>query len=113
MGRIVFPSPNARERFVAATLVAALLLYMAFALLVGHWWVSGAASPLVALMLASRHRRARFAAYVLLSVVTVRTALGGHWGVALGALGALLLLQTPAARRLWPRVRRPARMARP
>ena len=98
---------------MVAALVAALLLYTAFALLIGHWWVSGAAAPLVALMLAGRHRRARFAAYVFFTVVTLRTALADHWGVALGALGALLLLQTAAARRLWPRVSPPARMARP
>lgn len=107
------PSSRALERLLAATLVAALLLYAGFALLIGRWWLSGVAAPVVALMLAGRHRRARFAAYVFLTVVTLRTAFAGHWGIALGAGGALLLLQTPAACRLWPRVTPPARMARP
>jgi hypothetical protein len=107
------PSPPALERLLATTLVAALMFYAAYALLIGHWWISGLAAPVVALMLFGRHRRARFAAYIFLTVALLRTALTGHWGIALGAGGALLLLQTPAACRLWPRLTPPGRMARP
>lgn len=107
------PSPRALEWLLALTLVAAFLLYAVYALLIGPWWISGLAAPVVALMLLGRHRRARFAAYVFLSVALLRTALAGHWGIALGAGGALLLLQTPAAGRLWPRLTPPGRMARP
>jgi hypothetical protein len=104
---------RALERLLATTLIAALVLYAAYALLIGHWWISGLAAPVVALMLFGRHRRARFATYVFLTVALVRTAFSGHWGMALGATGALLLLQTPAACRLWPRLTPPGRMARP
>jgi hypothetical protein len=48
-----------------------LLAYAAFAL-AGRRWPSGAAAPLIAWMLWRRHARARFAAYVLLSVVVAR-----------------------------------------
>jgi hypothetical protein len=107
------PAPSALERLLAITLVTALVLYSAYALLVGHWWISGLAAPVVALLLVGRHRRARFATYVFLTVALLRTAFTGHWGMALGATGALLLLQTPAACRLWPRLTPPGRMARP
>ncbi|HEY7649337.1 MAG TPA: hypothetical protein VID04_10070 [Methylomirabilota bacterium] len=107
------PSPSVLERLLAITLITALVLYSAYALLVGHWWISGLAAPVVALLLAGRHRRARFATYVFLTVALLRTAFTGHWGMALGATGALLLLQTPAACRLWPRLTPPGRMARP
>jgi hypothetical protein len=106
-------SRHAFERLLTFTLVAALVLYSAYALRIGHWWISGLAAPVVALMLLGRHRRARFAAYVFLTVALLRTAFVGHWGIALGAGGALLLLQTPAACRLWPRLTPPGRMARP
>ena len=110
---LLAPSPRAREWLLVLTLVAAFLLYAIYALLIGPWWISGLAAPVVALMLLGRHRRARFAAYVFLTVALLRTALAGHWGIALGAGGALLLLQTPAAGRLWPRLTPPGRMARP
>jgi hypothetical protein len=81
---------------VAATLVAALLLDAAVALLINP----GAAAPRVALLLAGRHRRAGVAASAFLTVVTARTALAGPGGAPLAAVGALGLGPTPAARAL-------------
>ena len=106
-------SPRALEGLLTTALITALVFYSAYALLIGRWWISGLAAPVVALMLFGRHRRARFATYVFLSVALLRTAFSGHWGMALGATAALLLLQMPAACRLWPRLTPPGRMARP
>jgi hypothetical protein len=92
------------ERAVLIVSIAALLGYAAVALGIGHWWISGAVAPIVALLLARRHRRARFSAYVLWSVVVIRSLATRHWAMATAAAVAIFVLQTPAAIRLWPRL---------
>jgi hypothetical protein len=91
-------------RALAVLIPAALIGYAGFALATGRW-PSGLAAPVVAWLLWRRHRRARFSAYVLLSVVVARAAMTGTWWLAAGALAVLALLQSPAAARIWPRVR--------
>lgn len=60
------------------TLVAvALLAYALLAITTELRWVSGLLAGAVAWLLWHRHRRARFAAYVFLSGVGVRSAVGG------------------------------------
>jgi hypothetical protein len=90
---------------VAVLLPAALLVYAALALAVAHWWLSGLAAPVVAWLLWRRHPRARFAAYVLLSVVALRGLVTRDWVVVGVAAGAIALLQLPSAARVWPRLR--------
>ena len=93
-----------RSTVVAAVLVASLLVYAALA--VAHrWWPSAVMAPLLAWLLWRRHRRARFTAYVFFSVLAVRGALTGVWALPAYALAAVGLLQTPAARGAWPRLR--------
>ncbi len=99
--------PALAERALTLLLVLGLLAYAAGALGVLRWWVSGLAAPAVAALLALRHRRARFAAYVFLSVVAGRALAAGLWPLALAAAAAVLLLQTPAAVRMWPRLTGP------
>lgn len=107
------PFSRGAERAVGLLLAVALAGYATLALGIGHWWVSGAAAPVVAVLLLARHRRARFSAYVFFSVVVLRGLLTGWWVLAGGAAAGILVLQTPAALRAWPRVAAPARMARP
>lgn len=97
---------------IVVLLPLALLAYAAYALLVAHGWVSGLAAPVVAALLWRRHPRARFSAYVLLSVVVVRGLVRAEWGAA--AFGALVIavLQSPPAVRTWPRVPRPSALPR-
>jgi hypothetical protein len=85
---------------VAAGLVAAALVQP----LLGHWRLSSIAAPLVAYLLWSAHRRARFAAYVLLSVMAARGLVGREWWSVALAVAAILVLQLPAARRHCPRL---------
>jgi len=106
-------SSHRAERALALGLALALAGYATFALAIGHWWVSGVAAPAVAGLMLARHRRARFSAYIFFSVVVARGVLTGWWMLAGGAVGAILLLQTPLALRTWPRVATPVRMARP
>lgn len=82
----------------------ALVAYAGLALAGGRW-LPGVAAPLVAWLLWRRHARARFAAYVLLSVVIARAVLAGDWWLASAGLVVILALQTPAAARVWPRLR--------
>ncbi len=108
-----FPAPDEAERLrggaprppVALLLPGALVVYAILALGVAGWWVSGLAAPVIALLLWRRHPRARFAAYVFLSVVALRGALTRHWAALAFAALAVALLQTPAARGAWPRLR--------
>jgi len=90
---------------VSIALPVALLAYAAVALLHG-WWLSAAVAPVVAWLLWRRHPRARFTAYVFLSVLAARGALMGAWPLVLFALAAVGALQLPAARRAWPRLTR-------
>ena len=88
---------------VRIALPAALLVYALVALALG-WWPSAVAAPVVAWLLWRRHGRARFGAYIFLSVLTARALLSGSWPLALFAIGAIVLLQLPAAHRVWPRL---------
>jgi hypothetical protein len=90
-------------RAIATGLVTALLVYAAYALAAG-WWISGLAAPVVAGLLAMRHARARFSAYVFFSVVAVRGLFGRSLLVLGFAVAAVLVLQARAARRAWPRL---------
>jgi hypothetical protein len=92
-------------RAIAAALVAALVVYTAVAL-AARWWVSGLAAPIVAFLLATRHARARFSAYVFLSAVAFRGVFGRSPLVLGFAVAAIVVLQTRAARRAWPRLTR-------
>jgi hypothetical protein len=86
-----------------ALLALALVAYAAAALVTGGW-LTATAAALVALLLWRAHRRARFSAYVFLSVVAARGLVTGAWAAVGFAAGAILLLQAPAARRVWPRL---------
>jgi hypothetical protein len=92
-------------RAIAVGLVATLVVYAGLAL-AARWWISGLAAPVVAYLLATRHPRARFSAYVFLSVVALRGVLGRS-PLAFGvAVAAIIVLQTSAARQAWPRLTR-------
>ena len=90
---------------VTILLPLALLGYALVAAGVTHWWISGLAAPVVAILLWRVHPRARFAAYVFLSVVALRGALTHRWAAVAFAAAAVALMQTAAARRVWPRLR--------
>ena len=96
---------------VVWTLAASLLVYAGVAV-TRHWWPSTIAAPVVAALLAWRHPRARFAAYVFFSVMAIRGVVSGLWALPAYAAVAVALMQTPAARRAWPPLepgRRPGR----
>ena len=84
---------------------ALLVLYGIVALARLHRWPSGVAALLVALLLWRRHPRARFSAYILFSAMAARAALAGDWPVLALAVAAIVVMQTPAAARAWPRLR--------
>ena len=101
---------------LAALLPAAILGYAVVALAVEHWWVSGLVALAVTVLMWRRHPRARFSTYILLSALAMRGFFGHSWGALLFAGATLALMQTPAARRAWPRLvpgARPGRAARP
>ena len=91
------------ERLVVVAVVAGLVVYAALAL-AAHRWISGLAAPAVAAILAIRHPRARFSAYIFFSALAVRGLVAGAWPLVLFAGGGIVVLQTPAARRAWPRL---------
>jgi hypothetical protein len=100
------------DRLVVLVVPVALIAYTPLAL-ANRWWISGLCAPIVTWLLARRHRRARFSAYVLLSVIVVRSLLHGPWWLALAALAVIAVMQAPAACEAWPRVapgRRPRRV---
>jgi len=86
--------------------VVALAVYAVFAI-AARWWISGLAAPVVAYLLARRHSRARFSAYVFFTVVALRGLVGRSPLVVGFAVAAVLVLQTRAARRAWPSLARP------
>jgi hypothetical protein len=102
---------------VTLVLPLALVVYAAIAIVGPHWWISGVLAPALAALLWMRHPRARFSAYVFFSAVVLRGVLRGLWPLAAFGATAILIMQTAAARRAWPRLRlgvRPGdRMARP
>ena len=91
-------------RALIVAIPAALIVYAGFALATGRW-ASGFAAPVVAWLLWRRHRRARFSAYVLLSVIAARGVMTGAWWLVGGALVVIAVLQSRAAARAWPRIR--------
>ena len=101
------PSPGGTssvvERLVVVAVVGGLVVYAALAL-AAHRWISGLAAPVVAALLALRHPRARFSAYILFSALAVRGLVAGAWPLVLFAGAGIAVLQTPAARRAWPRL---------
>lgn len=84
---------------------ATLVLYAIVALAWLHRWPSGVAALIVAVLLWRRHPRARFSTYILFSVMAARAALAGDWPVLALAVAAILVMQTGAAVRAWPRLR--------
>jgi hypothetical protein len=93
-------------------LPAAIFLYSVVAVL-QHWWLSGIVAVLAATLMWRRHPRARFTAYILLSAVALRGAFTASWRALGFALVVLALMQTPAARRAWPRLTLGARPGGP
>ncbi len=91
---VVSPRP------VVLILPVGLLAYSGAAL-ARHWWLAGLAAPVVAALLWYRHPRARFSAYVLLSVIVVRGLLTHAWLVTAFGVGMLLAMQLPSARTAW------------
>jgi hypothetical protein len=87
-------------------------MYAAVAGLAAGRWLSAGAALGVAALLVQRHGRARFAAYVFLSVLALRGLAHGQWPTVGFGAGMLLMLQTPPAVRRWPRLsgRRPPRV---
>lgn len=83
--------------------VGALLVDAGLAL-AAHRWISGVVAPVVAALLAMRHPRARFAAYVFFSALAIRGVVAGAWPLVLFAAAGILVLQAPPARRVWPRI---------
>jgi hypothetical protein len=91
------------QRLVVVMLAGGLAAYAVFAL-AEHRWVSGLAAPVVAVLLAVRHSRARFSAYVFFSALALRGLVAGAWPLALFAVAGVLVLQTAPATRAWPRL---------
>jgi hypothetical protein len=61
-------------------------------------------APAVGMLLLFRHERARFSAYVFLSCEILRGVRIGSAALIVLAAAAILYLQTPAARAVYPRV---------
>jgi len=114
------PAATAPRRPIGLWLLTFVLLASplvhAAALLLGHHWLNFGSqrawdgfvyfliAPIVGLLMLRRHERARFSVYVFLSCEILRAA--RIHSLALGALavGAILYLQLPAARRYHPSV---------
>ena len=95
------------SRLIVALLPLACVAY-AMAALAWAWrhsWISAVAGLLIALLLWWRHPRARFAAYVFFSAMAIRGLLTAAWPTLAFAIAAVLLLQTPPALAVWPRLR--------
>jgi hypothetical protein len=95
---------GARRPFVIGLVVVALLAYAGLALFVESRGISGLAAAIVAWLLGRRHPRARFAAYIFLSAVGLRSVMTEHWATLAFAVILLGVLQIPSARRAWPRL---------
>ena len=61
-------------------------------------------APIVGVLMVTRHERARFSVYVLLSCEILRAIRIHSWPLGLLSAGAILYLQAPAARRFHPSV---------
>jgi hypothetical protein len=89
---------------VRCLLPLACLLYAAAAIMGRQAWISAGAAVLAAWLLWRRGRRARFAAYIFFSVAAARSLRTPAWPELAFAILGVLVLQTPAARGIWPRV---------
>ena len=96
-------APDSARSVVVWAVAGSLLIYAVTAVR-SQRWGSALAAVIVAGLLATCHRRARFAAYVFFTALAVRGALSNMWMLALYAAIALAAMQTPAARRAWPRL---------
>jgi hypothetical protein len=94
---------SSSERVVTLVMLGGLVAYALIALLTRRW-VSGLAAPVVVALLATRHPRARFSAYVFFSAVALRGLVTGGWALLAFGGVAILVLQTGAARLAWPRL---------
>ena len=88
---------------VAGAIVGSLVTYAGIAAYQQRWG-STAAAAVVAGLLAVSHRRARFAAYVFFTALALRGAVTGVWALPLYGGIVLAAMQTPPARRAWPRL---------
>jgi len=74
--------------------------------------VYGVIAPLVGVLLLLRHTRARFAAYVFLSMDMLRSAAAGNVYLLLADIAILAYLQLPRMRRVYPGINARAVVAR-
>jgi hypothetical protein len=95
--------------FVRVAVPAALVAYAVIAVVAERWWISGMVAPLLAALLWSRHPRGRFSAYIFFTVAAARGIIRAVWPLTVFALVGIAVLQTPAARRIWPRLERRGR----
>jgi hypothetical protein len=91
-------------RVVGVLLPLAHLAFAAVTLAAGGAWLSAAVASLVAWLLWRRHARARFAAYVYLTMVAARSVVAARWPALAFAIATGLALQTSPALTLWPRL---------
>ena len=96
--------PAWRHHLIVPFMVVALVAYALVAMITELRWVSGLLGAAVGWLLWRQHPRARFAAYVFLSAVGLRGVIGRNWATFCFAMALLVLLQTPAAQRAWPRL---------
>lgn len=66
--------------------------------------IYGVVAPLIGALLATTHRRARFASYVFLTMELLRSYRAESLTMGAVAIGVLLVLQLPRMRALWPSV---------
>ena len=92
-------------RLVVVLLPLACIAYGVVAVVTRGAWISIVAATVVAWLLWRRYGRARFAAYIFLSAVALRSALTARWPSLAFAIAAILVMQTPPARAAWPRLR--------
>ena len=90
---------------VVGAVIGSIVVYAAIGAY-EHRWPSVIAGSVLAALLASAHRRARFAAYIFFTAVAIRGAVTGRWTLPLYAGVVLLVMQTAPARRAWPRLQR-------
>ncbi len=100
---------------LTAALLASPLLHLAALLLGRHWLNFGSQrvwdgfvyfliAPIVGWLMLRRHERARFSVYVFLSCEILRAVRIHSHALGILAVGSILYLQLPAARRFHPSV---------
>jgi hypothetical protein len=96
--------PRDLERSVTVSAIAGSLVVYAGIAGRAELWGSALAGCIVAALLWWSHRRARFAAYVFFTALAARAIIAGTWTPVVYAALALAAMQTPPARRAWPRI---------